>query len=122
VFRKDAEERDSHGCTIENLNLTTIGILPHRTSANVRMRLIDSITPLLVESRLFDDPNTPGSLTRKPEHNKRKRNATHQGVKIGQGGTLDPLADGVLGELVGSVLEEREGRAEAARRVWSGVS
>jgi len=23
---------------------------------------------------------------------------THMGLKIGQGGTLDPLADGVLGE------------------------
>lgn len=62
------------------------------------MRILDAITPLLVESRLFDDPNVPGALTRKPEKNKRKKNATHQGVKVGQGGTLDPLADGVLGE------------------------
>lgn len=30
-------------------------------------------------------------------YKKRKKNLTHLGLKIGQGGTLDPLADGVLG-------------------------
>lgn len=59
------------------------------------MRIIDAINPLLLESRLFEDPNAKGA----PERNKRKRNATHHGLKIGQGGTLDPLADGVLGML-----------------------
>jgi len=62
------------------------------------MRIIDAINPLLLESRLFEDPNDPGSRNRQPERNKRKKNTTHQGLKIGQGGTLDPLADGVLGE------------------------
>jgi tRNA pseudouridine55 synthase len=62
------------------------------------MRIIDAINPLLLESRLFEDPNAPNARDRKPERNKRKKNATHQGLKIGQGGTLDPLADGVLGE------------------------
>lgn len=61
------------------------------------MRVIEAITPLLIESRLFIDPNTPPG-GRDPERNKRKRNKTHMGLKIGQGGTLDPLADGVLGE------------------------
>jgi tRNA pseudouridine55 synthase len=57
------------------------------------MRLIDSITPLLLDSKLFYDPER----MRPVEGKKRKRNLTHLGLKIGQGGTLDPLADGVLG-------------------------
>ncbi len=59
------------------------------------MRVIDLITPLLLESRLFDDPV---KLSQPVPKNKRKKNKTHMGLKIGQGGTLDPLADGVLGE------------------------
>lgn len=61
------------------------------------MRVIEAMTPLLIESRLFTDPNIPVG-GREKERNKRKRNKTHLGLKIGQGGTLDPLADGVLGE------------------------
>jgi tRNA pseudouridine55 synthase len=57
------------------------------------MRLIDSITPLLLDSKLFYDPDR----MRMPDNKKRKSNLTHMGLKIGQGGTLDPLADGVLG-------------------------
>ncbi|CAK9785754.1 pseudouridine synthase [Cutaneotrichosporon oleaginosum] len=59
------------------------------------MRVIEAMTPLLLESRLFTDPNLPPG-GREKERNKRKRNKTHMGLKIGQGGTLDPLADGVL--------------------------
>ena len=59
------------------------------------MKVIDSITALLLESRLFDDPQKRGQPVQKE---KRKRNKTHEGLKIGQGGTLDPLADGVMGE------------------------
>jgi tRNA pseudouridine55 synthase len=53
------------------------------------------ITPLLTNSKLFDDPD---KLQFNNNQNKRKRNQTDKGLKIGQGGTLDPLADGVLGE------------------------
>jgi tRNA pseudouridine55 synthase len=60
------------------------------------MRIIDSITPLLLDSKLFHDPERQ----RQPEVKKRKKNLTHLGLKIGQGGTLDPLADGVLGKLL----------------------
>lgn len=59
------------------------------------MKVIDSITPLLLDSKLFYDPDR----MRQQESKKRKQNLTHMGLKIGQGGTLDPLADGVLGEL-----------------------
>lgn len=57
------------------------------------MKVIDSITPLLCESKLFEDPV---KLSMQQPRSKKKRNSTHMGVKIGQGGTLDPLADGVL--------------------------
>ena len=60
------------------------------------MKVIDSITPLLLDSRLFDDPE---KLKQPVPKGKRKMNKTHMGLKIGQGGTLDPLADGVLGKL-----------------------
>lgn len=61
-----------------------------------RMRVIDSITPLLVHSKLFDDPEKKRHAQGKIPW-KKKKNLTHLGLKIGQGGTLDPLADGVLG-------------------------
>jgi tRNA pseudouridine55 synthase len=57
------------------------------------MRVIDQITPLLLDSRMFDDPKNP----RQHGQKSKKKNAAHLGLKIGQGGTLDPLADGVLG-------------------------
>lgn len=59
------------------------------------MKVIDAITPLLVESRLFEDPDRIKHAS--GNHKKKKKNLTHMGLKIGQGGTLDPLADGVLG-------------------------
>ena len=62
------------------------------------MKCIDDITPLLLDSKLFYDPEK----MRTQEKGKRKQNLTHMGLKIGQGGTLDPLADGVLGELFSS--------------------
>lgn len=58
------------------------------------MRVIDRITPLLLDSKLFDDPVKRAQPQMK---GKRKKNLTQFGLKIGQGGTLDPLADGVLG-------------------------
>ncbi|KAL7419732.1 pseudouridine synthase pus4 [Cryptotrichosporon argae] len=69
------------------------GLFPiAKPSGPTSMAVIESITPLLLDSRLFDDPDQPRIA--KPKG--RKRNAHHQGVKVGQGGTLDPLADGVL--------------------------
>ncbi|RSH94597.1 hypothetical protein EHS25_004401 [Saitozyma podzolica] len=69
------------------------GLFPiAKPSGPPSMRIIDSITPLLLDSKLFHDPERQ----RQPEVKKRKKNLTHLGLKIGQGGTLDPLADGVL--------------------------
>jgi tRNA pseudouridine55 synthase len=60
--------------------------LPHR------MSIIDSIKPLLCESKFFLPPNT-NNHTRADAKKMMKRKG---GLKVGQGGTLDPLADGVL--------------------------
>ena len=63
--------------------------------ADQRMKVIDDVTQLMLESRLFEDPE----MVRHHKHpnRKKKQNTTAMGLKIGQGGTLDPLADGVLG-------------------------
>lgn len=68
-------------------------------SANlISMRVIDLIQPLLLDSKLFEDPQNPRLPSVKgdgPGKRASRKNGT--GLKIGQGGTLDPLADGVLG-------------------------
>lgn len=72
------------------------GLFPiAKPSGPSSMRVIDSITPLLVHSKLFDDPERRRHAQGKIPW-KKKKNTTHLGLKIGQGGTLDPLADGVL--------------------------
>ncbi|TXT10936.1 hypothetical protein VHUM_01687 [Vanrija humicola] len=63
------------------------------------MQVIEAINPLLLESRLFEDSAKGEQHARNianSKFQKRKRNTTNEGLKIGQGGTLDPLADGVL--------------------------
>lgn len=63
-------------------------------SLTCRMRVIDQVTELMLDSKLFADT----SKVQFHKHNyKRKKNTTAHGLKVGQGGTLDPLADGVLG-------------------------
>lgn len=61
------------------------------------MRVLDKLQDLMVDSKLFSDAekirHAQGTL-----HKKRKKNNVEHGFKVGQGGTLDPLADGVLGE------------------------
>ncbi|WWC68722.1 tRNA pseudouridine(55) synthase [Kwoniella pini CBS 10737] len=70
------------------------GLFPiAKPSGPSSMKVIDSITSLLLDSKLFDDPERRRHA--KGQRNK-KKNTSHLGLKIGQGGTLDPLADGVL--------------------------
>jgi hypothetical protein len=61
------------------------------------MHIVDQLKRLICNSRLFVDEE---KLKRPPG----KKRGRRDNVKIGQGGTLDPLADGVLGQsnLVGS--------------------
>jgi tRNA pseudouridine55 synthase len=56
------------------------------------MHVVEQLKRLISNSRLFVDEEK----LNKPAGKKRAR---RDNVKIGQGGTLDPLADGVLGQL-----------------------
>jgi tRNA pseudouridine55 synthase len=56
------------------------------------MHVVDQLKTLVCNSRLFVEKEKLGKKTGK------KRAARRGNVKVGQGGTLDPLADGVLGE------------------------
>jgi tRNA U55 pseudouridine synthase TruB len=60
------------------------------------MHVVDQLKRLICNSRLFVDEEK----LKKPPGKKRGR---RDNVKIGQGGTLDPLADGVLGQLLNFV-------------------
>ena len=65
-----------------------------KPSGPTSMTLINSIKELVSESSLFVD-----ETKQKAGAGKRSRRGKYgkETVKIGQGGTLDPLADGVLG-------------------------
>lgn len=56
------------------------------------MHVVDQLKKLVCHSRLFVEKE---KLEKKAG---KKRGARRDNVKVGQGGTLDPLADGVLGE------------------------
>lgn len=78
------------------------------------MVVLDTLKPLLASSRLFQLPPPPpdeGSVSRK-----RKRRDAHMRAKgmdldvrcpkVGQGGTLDPLAEGVLVVGIGAATKK----------------
>ena len=71
------------------------------------MSIINDIQQLVARSRLFVDAEklekTKGTLA-KADHGRRGKYA-REAIKIGQGGTLDPLADGVLGALDSNSLK-----------------
>lgn len=81
--------------------LLQLFIAPAKPS--VFLQLLNKLQPLFASSTLFaKDPqqladNAGGSKGGKPN---RRRKWKEERVKMGQGGTLDPLADGVLGELL----------------------
>ena len=58
------------------------------------MHIVNQLKKLVNNSRLFVDKE-------KLEKTVRKKRPRRDNVKIGQGGTLDPLADGVLGQCFG---------------------
>jgi len=58
------------------------------------MSVLEDIKKLVGNSRLFVDASKLENRTGKDSRKRRKDT-----VKIGQGGTLDPLADGVLGNI-----------------------
>ena len=63
------------------------------------MSIVNDIQRLVARSKLFVDAEklekTKGTTA---DHGRREKRA-RAAIKIGQGGTLDPLADGVLGAL-----------------------
>jgi hypothetical protein len=63
-----------------------------KPSGPTSMHVVDQLKRLIRNSRLFVEEEK----LKKPSGKKRAR---RDNVKIGQGGTLDPLADGVLGQL-----------------------
>ena len=58
------------------------------------MTLVNDLKKLVANSPLFVEAS---KLAEKPSKKGRKGRYGRDAVKIGQGGTLDPLADGVLG-------------------------
>lgn len=60
------------------------------------MHIINEIKPLIAGSRIFVDAATLEKNKKSKGKGARGRRGK-DGIKIGQGGTLDPLADGVLG-------------------------
>jgi tRNA U55 pseudouridine synthase TruB len=63
----------------------------NKPSGQVCMTMLNRLQPLFSTSKLFEGATNT--------HKGRRRGKTRKPtVKMGQGGTLDPLADGVLGE------------------------
>ncbi|KIY72207.1 pseudouridine synthase [Cylindrobasidium torrendii FP15055 ss-10] len=73
----------------------------NKPSGPVSMSLLNEIQPLIYKSRLFVEED---KIILKPKKGKGKRR-NNQPVKVGQGGTLDPLADGVLVVAVGKATK-----------------
>jgi tRNA pseudouridine55 synthase len=70
-----------------------------KPSGPTSMAVINDIQQLIARSKLFvDAEKLEKTKAKKVDHERRGRHA-REAIKIGQGGTLDPLADGVLGAL-----------------------
>lgn len=69
-----------------------------KPSGPTSMSIIHDIQQLVARSKLFVTADKLEKMKEKKIPNKRRGKQVRENVKIGQGGTLDPLADGVLGE------------------------
>ena len=70
-----------------------------KPSGPTSMSIINDIQHLVARSRLFvDAEKLDKSKGKKVDPGRRGKHA-REAIKVGQGGTLDPLADGVLGAL-----------------------
>lgn len=61
------------------------------------MSVVNDIKNLVTKSRLFVSAEELNRENKKKNPPRNKGKYAKYAVKIGQGGTLDPLADGVLG-------------------------
>ncbi len=59
------------------------------------MSLVNQMKPLIMNTRLFVEASKLDNS--QTQQKQKKGRFSRNAVKIGQGGTLDPLADGVLG-------------------------
>lgn len=75
----------------------------NKPSGPPSMTVLNQLQPLFSSSILFKDPNSQSNNNNGGGGGKGKWNKKGKGrrneerIKLGQGGTLDPLADGVLG-------------------------
>jgi len=67
-----------------------------KPSGPTSMSIINDVKLLVSRSRLFAKAETLDNAKQGKSHKRGRR--ARDGIKMGQGGTLDPLADGVLGE------------------------
>lgn len=87
-------------CAISTGALTTCP----RIRPSSGRQLLNNLQPLFSSSKLFQDPNKATELDQGANKKGGKWGRRGKGrgrddkVKMGQGGTLDPLADGVLGQ------------------------
>ena len=68
-----------------------------KPSGPTSMSIINDIQQLVARSKLFVDAEKLEKTKGKKVDRGRRGKQAREAIKIGQGGTLDPLADGVLG-------------------------
>jgi len=73
-----------------------------KPSGVVTMQLLNTLNRLLSSAPLFLASEPDNKNDRNNKYQKRRRGNRDKKVKLGQGGTLDPLASGVLGTLMPS--------------------
>jgi tRNA pseudouridine55 synthase len=74
-----------------------------KPSGPTSMKVVEDIKRLIAGSRLFLSAE---KLAERENAKGKRKHRNREGVKIGQGGTLDPLADGVLGESMQSRFQK----------------
>ena len=67
-----------------------------KPSGPTSMAVVHNLQELVTRSKLFTVPEKLEKMKDK-KINPKRRGKQKDAVKVGQGGTLDPLADGVLG-------------------------
>lgn len=68
-----------------------------KPSGPTSMSVVNDLQQLVARSRLFVDAEKLATIKGKKLDRRRGKHG-RESIKIGQGGTLDPLADGVLGK------------------------
>ena len=113
------QKRDFHGSSLPELRLRYLRkrdeghTMPKASSSTLNclfavikpsgpasMTVVNTVKPLLSASRLFfrpEDGESHKTAKTKAKRKRRGKGGLNHLIKMGTGGTLDPLADGVLG-------------------------